>query len=379
MSDLASDSESGDDITFTKTRLSCSNGSGSTPPVHAGVLINTALATTWVALQSNPADAVTKSLAQLFSSDTIKEAKKILWDACSDAVIGKRKSRRDTMERTETFAHSKDIVSAMLKLDQNSALPIIAVNALDVHRMPTLCKEVSNEATAMRDAHRGMEPLAQRLTGVEDLCSELKVMVASLSEQVARSSPTLYPTLQIPKEKPLPSTKQRNHKPVNQAVRNEGTKESHVPPAPQGKSYVDFAAEAADGDDDWTKVGKKRTKIIKGTQESCGRFQGAPEPKRDLFVYRVSKECEPDDIRAMLKAKNCEVEDITVMSKAEAKFRSFKVSLKVSLVATLLSEEFPWPLGVRVRRFYKRSNTGKKDSNSLMPDGNSASSHNGQG
>ena len=87
---------------------------------HVPVLTNKTLAATWIAMQSYPADAVISSLSKRCTSEEIKGAKKVLWDAStaqSGASLGRRKSRRDTQERTEREAHSRDIVDALKKLD----------------------------------------------------------------------------------------------------------------------------------------------------------------------------------------------------------------------------------------------------------------------
>ena len=87
-----------------------------------------------------------------------------------------------------------------------------------------------------------------------------------------------------------------------------------------------MASAAAAVDGGWSTVGPKRrrAKVIKGNTEWSGRFRGAPEPEREIFLYRVSQECEPEDIQTVLE-NNCNAKKIEKKSNDEAKFRSFKL------------------------------------------------------
>ena len=95
-----------------------------------------------------------------------------------------------------------------------------------------------------------------------------------------------------------------------------------------------------------------RRKFITGNKsQASGRFRGAPEPSRDLFIYRVLQEAEADDIRELVTDEGCEVRDIKAVSHPEAKYKSFKLSVPMSEYDKLISENFPWPEGVRIRMF----------------------------
>ena len=167
---------------------SCSDSSttflkGPVSHPHVRVLVNTALSCTWIAMQTNPADAVASLMATRFTSSVIKEAKKMLWDALdADALgkIGRRKRRRDTQGRTSSEAHCKDIVNALGKLDAMSALPVIAVNALDVHLMPKLGTQ-KPEGYVNGAVNSENKRVVERMEAVEKLCSELKSMVAGIA------------------------------------------------------------------------------------------------------------------------------------------------------------------------------------------------------
>ena len=103
---------------------------------------------------------------------------------------------------------------------------------------------------------------------------------------------------------------------------------------------------------------KNNKKVVTGTsREQSGNLKGAPEPSREVFVYRVVKGTEENDIQEYLEEKNIAIRGVQKVSKEEAKFVSFRVEIKVSDMKKVLDSDF-WPEGIHVRRFFKpRSNT----------------------
>jgi len=92
------------------------------------------------------------------------------------------------------------------------------------------------------------------------------------------------------------------------------------------------------------KTMKRRAVAVIGTSSSES-VRGAPEPRRDLFVYRVLD----GNIEDCITEHKIEVRNLEQISKDG--FMSFKVTVKVSDRNTLLQAEF-WPVGVCVRRYY---------------------------
>lgn len=102
------------------------------------------------------------------------------------------------------------------------------------------------------------------------------------------------------------------------------------------------------------KLMKKHKKSITG-QGAPGlgsKLKGAPEPSRDVFVYRVQKGVEAKDIQDHMAEQNIQIRDVKMISNEEAKFCSFKVEIKLSDYDTVVDSAF-WPEGIRVRRYYK--------------------------
>lgn len=84
----------------------------------------------------------------------------------------------------------------------------------------------------------------------------------------------------------------------------------------------------------------------------------APEPSRDIFVYRVAKGTSEKDIQEYMADNNVNVRSIELVSLDVAKFSSFKVELRKSDLNRALEAEF-WPTGVCVRKYFKtRINNG---------------------
>ena len=108
----------------------------------------------------------------------------------------------------------------------------------------------------------------------------------------------------------------------------------------------------------------RRRKPITGTRAAMGKLKGAPEPSRDLFVYRVDKLVTDEDISSYLSDNGVEVRAIKLVSNSESRFASFKVELKVSDINKVLASDF-WPEGICVRRFYTRraGNQGNENEN----------------
>ncbi len=79
-------------------------------------------------------------------------------------------------------------------------------------------------------------------------------------------------------------------------------------------------------------------------------FKGAPAPDRLLFIYRVAKDTDADEIKNFLVARQFTVRDFVQTSNENARFKSFKLTVPVSEFGKLFDENL-WPAGVRVRKY----------------------------
>ncbi len=97
---------------------------------------------------------------------------------------------------------------------------------------------------------------------------------------------------------------------------------------------------------------KARRKAITGTRSAnTEQFKGAPEPSRDIFVYRVMKDTPQAEIEKYITDNNVNIRSIDNVSNILARYDSFKVVLKLSDMQTVLNPEF-WPQGVCARRYF---------------------------
>ena len=69
------------------------------------------------------------------------------------------------------------------------------------------------------------------------------------------------------------------------------------------------------------------------------RLKGAPEPGRDLFIFRLDSETLDSDIKAYLESHDVSVLKIDQMSDENTKYKSFKVTVPISRLNDLLKEE----------------------------------------
>ena len=73
---------------------------------------------------------------------------------------------------------------------------------------------------------------------------------------------------------------------------------------------------------------------------------------RDIFIYRVHPDTSKRDIEDGIRGRNFEVRDLVCISSEQSMFKSFKLTVPVSQLSSLLTDEVPWPEGVKVRRFF---------------------------
>ena len=105
---------------------------------------------------------------------------------------------------------------------------------------------------------------------------------------------------------------------------------------------------------------QNRQKYMIGRKDCVqGKFKGAPEPNRDLFLYRVDHETCVEDIRLFLR-DYVKIISLECLSHPDAKFKSFKLTVPMSDFAKLTMNPDVWPKDVRVRRFKERSNQVQK-------------------
>ena len=100
-------------------------------------------------------------------------------------------------------------------------------------------------------------------------------------------------------------------------------------------------------------------RVITGRRKDDGVF-GAPEPIREIFLYRVRQDIERDVIASYLEKYNVICHDVTQMSNSDAKFKSFKITVPVSQMKHVMKADF-WPENVRVRKWLRKKESEKEE------------------
>ena len=88
---------------------------------------------------------------------------------------------------------------------------------------------------------------------------------------------------------------------------------------------------------------RKTHKVITGCHKPGNDgFIGAPEPFRDIFIYRVHPDTSKRDIEAGIRDRNFEVRDLVCISSEQSVFKSFKLTVPASQLSSLLTDESLW-------------------------------------
>ena len=103
----------------------------------------------------------------------------------------------------------------------------------------------------------------------------------------------------------------------------------------------------------------RKQKVISGSGSSR-RIRGAPEPSREIFVYRVHKETSEEDMRDFMDSNGFDVRAIECTSKPDSLFKSFHVTIPLSQVEKAFDPQL-WPEGVRMRKYWPIRKVAESD------------------
>jgi hypothetical protein len=95
---------------------------------------------------------------------------------------------------------------------------------------------------------------------------------------------------------------------------------------------------------------KRQQKTVLGKKTGDTRLKVGPEPSREVFVYRVDKSTNIEDMRDFVVNEGFTVRDIKTMSHEDSLMKSFKITIPVSQLHKIMDPEM-WPEGIRVRKF----------------------------
>ena len=309
-------------------------------------------------------DSIIKACRDFYSTDEVKRAKELIWKFCDEKIIGTFPNRRLTDKNLD------DVVEAMYKLDGAQQMPEFAVDSEGLRRIP----RVSPEETYHISIAERVSKIEAKLDIIEDIESRLH----EAEKLLRKASQPTYAATAAPRAASKPSSASQSKAPQARLSQNSKTAVPSTGMKLGGGQYNALSesqlsivsavsnASRPDYPDDgfqFTSYQKKalRKKSANAKQNrvtgiaSSNKIKGAPEPSRDMFIYRVVKNTDVDAMTDYLAEKGIQAREVTKVSNAEAKFDSFRIEVPVSDVRAMLTPEF-WPNGVCARRFYARKN-----------------------
>lgn len=361
------------------------------------VILHPVLAYMWFGLQSGTKDQVKNAVLGFYTKSQIFNAKKVLWDRVGIDVIGRMYARKTTNTKKEEESNATDIINALYELDKADRMPVLGVPATELNSFPRSNPRELNSIS-----------IVDRLSKLEEKigCIENKTVrnTLDISEMKANSEKTKklvtgngevtnressWANMQVEEWKDSAWDLSDNHKEMPKEMSyamSVGSKPSEsAAQSPRasairggrggrgggrGAAKVPFntlgiphqsvlrlrgsncSLNSKDSEDFTVvtnKKGKKRNVII-GNKTNC-EIKGAPEPNRDLFIFRLDSDTTDTSLRKYITEKGITVRELELKSNAEAKFKSYRLSVPKTQFAKLLDGDM-WPEGVGVRKFF---------------------------
>ena len=346
------------------------------------------------ALDNSPIGHVTNTLVQFYTSEELTCAKDKLWDVSDTEVIGEYTKRRDGATRSVQEILASDITGAIQKLDIAGSVPNVVIDPIGLNRIPKIIPSETNVIS-----------MCERITAVENRVKELEHSVGenvcksavvaeklnkltNYSSIVARPTPSAPPHHEIEVASPISrmsnmpivttmatsgssSVLNSVTQPVSRIAGFGSSQRDTLHPDRVGESALSGAAATplqrsasqlsvrshtsqASASFEFQRGARKkqrrRENAVVGTGTS-DHLRGAPAPNRDIFVFRVEYG-DADGMKKYMTKRDINVCNIDQTSNDDARFKSYKVTVKVSDLSKVLMPDF-WPKGVHVRRWYK--------------------------
>ncbi len=97
---------------------------------------------------------------------------------------------------------------------------------------------------------------------------------------------------------------------------------------------------------------KRRRKIVTGSMRDKVAFQGAPEPGRQIFIYRVMGGTTAECLMQYMRDKGVQVREVDQVAHKDAKFMSFKATVTTSDYDKVFDSQL-WSAGIRIRDYVR--------------------------
>ena len=328
-------------------------------PMSESVIFDPVLAFITHSVSNSTSEHIQAACRDFYTLVEVNNAKDKLWKAGDSAILPSFVRRRDSSVRSEIDATIGDIVKGIQLLDDADKLPTVAVLVSDLDRIP---KARPAEMCSISMVER-MGQLEARLISTErrlnDLESGMKDSDApkdscsmSYSGAVTKETSTTQSVYRKPKKSDIPTNLQVKLPALSNLKSTTHISGSHTSLASDiSKPSLYSEGFEYPASHKRKRNNLKRKVVVKGTQKSCS-LKGAPEPSRDIFVYRVQKDTADSEITDYVKDQNISIRSIEKMSNTESKFDSFRLEVSVSDMYRLFEPNF-WPEGICVRKFFR--------------------------
>ena len=331
-------------------------------------------------LQSGTEENVQRAVLGNFTAAQIIEAKDLLWDKCEEQHIGKKCCRVGSSMRPEHEAHLQDIFLALDKLDKLQKMPTVVIPAFQLHLIPRSHPEELNNMSLLDRLNRIEKKMADLQFNTDRVIAENISINERLTNQFSYASAVQSRAPLIASAKDTYTVKTLDPPPIrrhpNSSIQCRSNDNKFRLPLPvksppkgsSGKSLndtpeIDRVSMADSSGFQYPR--RHRRNVAVGKDRSSGAVKGAPEPNRDVFIYRVDKSTNDDSLYDYLIDKGITPNSLDCVSNPDARYKSYKLSIPLSMYSTLHDPDM-WPEGIRICRFYNPKNINNGQSNIIV-------------
>ena len=359
-------------------------------------------------IHQRPRDKIRDVIISQFSKADINSAKSLLWQKCShiDVMDNSVPNRVDSATRGAEYAETDDIIDNIYKLFTIDTPPSFVVSAADIHRLPrcepgellepSIIQRLTLVEAQLRQLHQNMDSTVARCiqtdekvdnviskaqmssyAGVTCASVNTKSNVESLGGLTVKMPPPGHRSahtsgstrsssvcndvpVSVPSGKPALTTVMPGS--------SKETADSSLKPNLRSRSDNIVAQpvtahvsqeQSTDGDGfaipryAQRKIDRNtQRKVIRGTAPASGSIRGAQvsPPNRDLFVYKVEKDVDNNELKNLIASNGFQINDFKCVSHEDAKFKSFMLSVPKYEFSRLFDTNL-WPEGICVRQF----------------------------
>lgn len=343
--------------------------------------VNEVLCYITYALRSSSLENTRPLILHFYDEEEISDAKIRLYQDFAEH-LGDPPSRTRSAKRSKAEADLGDILDGLTKLDM-AKVPEPQYAAHSLRRLPKILPEEMPNSYA----------IAEKVKLLEEKINLMEAMLVSAAELTSNDNTMKNANTNKDKDTPQSCSHKptvthtqplhRNKTSYANAVQSRPRKMAASQPVICTTPLMDgsVANDSSSSDDDQSenhfmiptahaRRERRRTqnnqrrnrKFLEGmatpndSSNEDGGLRGAPRPSRDFFIYRVEKDTSEEDIKRHLEKKGVSFRKIIKISHAEALFASFKVTVCVSITEQIMQPSL-WPVGIRVRRFFRKENT----------------------